>query len=570
MIKTKLFGRLSLMATVLLGANFASAQTYDLAGGALTSPTLFDDIKTNHLWLPIKYVEGTLTNNGSATITSLDINYKVDNGATVTSNLTGLSIPSSGTYSFSHPTYWLASIGTHTIKVWASNLDGNADSNNSNDTITATIVISETIPNIINSYVGITPVITQISSAQDQIDKPTDLDFHPDFGRKELWVINERLAGNGGSVVIYDNAGESNQTDQQKVDGNAWHFMSLPSGIAFSENGNFANSPGVFSANHNSVPFTGPSLWSSDLSIFAQWAGPGTNGSHLDMLHESPYSRGVASEEHNVFWIYDGYNNDLARYDFVEDHGPGNSDHDDGIIHRYGDFPVYKNANSKIVNHIVVYDGWLYVTDAFNDRIFRLELNTGTKGNNLNGYENIAEYAEITGYNWENVVTTGLQDPAGIDVVDNRMIVSDYTTGDVIIYDISSIPATEIDRIATGATGIMGIKIGPEGKIWYVDYDANTVNRIDGAGVGVEDLISENTLSIFPNPSKDNFSINLKGVVLEDVNVNVYSLTGQLVYSTIMQNNSTVVRTEDWADGIYQVHISNNEYSSTQKVVVQH
>ena len=58
---------------------------------------------------------------------------------------------------------------------------------------------------------------------------------------------------------------------------------------------------------------------------------------------------------------------------------------------------------------------------------------------------------------------------------------------DIIIYDISSIPATELGRINTGAAGIMGVKIGPEGRIWYVDYDSNKLHRVEGQGVGINE-----------------------------------------------------------------------------------
>ncbi|PCI98385.1 MAG: hypothetical protein COB15_06125 [Flavobacteriales bacterium] len=537
---------------------------FDAGVTSISSPALFDD-------MGLKDVKGKLFNYGLTTITSLDINYQVDNGSTQTSNLTGLSIANGQADNFTHPIQWNATLGSHTIKVWTSNINGNIDGDASNDTTTKAFEVGPSIPNIISSYIGVTPVITQIGNVSDQLDKPTDLDFHPALARKELWVINQRLEGNGGSVVIYDDAGEPGQTDQQKVDGNAWHFMSLPSGIAFSKNGNFANSPGVYDANHNGgAPFTGPSLWSSDLSIFAQNFGPGTNGSHLDMLHESPYARGIANEEDNVFWVFDGNSSDLVRYDFVEDHGPGNSYHGDAIIHRYSDNSVAKDPNNKVVSHMVVHDGWVYSTDYGNNRVFRIQLNSGTLGSNIIGYESIAEHAIITGYTQENVVTTGLVEPAGIDIVDDRMIVSDYSTGDVIIYDITSMPATELGRIATGASGIMGIKIGPNGKIWYVDYDANTVNRIEGTTVGVDNVELENTLSIYPNPAKDNFSINLKGALVNDINVNVYDVTGKLVYTTLMKNNTTLVNTKEWTNGIYQVHMSNDTHSSTQKVVVQH
>ena len=152
-------------------------------------------------------------------------------------------------------------------------------------------------------------------------------------------MVNKRIRSQGGSVTIYKDAGEPGQTDLQRVDGNAWHFMALPTAIAFSGNSNFGTSQGVWNANSNNPtggsPFTGPTLWSSDLSIFAQDAGPGTNGSHLDMLHETPYGQGIASESANAFWINDGNSGDIVRYDFAEDHGPGNDYHGDGIVHRY-------------------------------------------------------------------------------------------------------------------------------------------------------------------------------------------------------------------------------------------
>ena len=62
----------------------------------------------------------------------------------------------------------------------------------------------------------------------------------------------------------------------------------------------------------------------------------------------------------------------------------------------------------------------------------------------------------------------------------------------------------------------MGVKIGPEGKIWYVDYDANKVFKIDGDGLEwiepepvPSDLssIEEASVKLFPNPTQRDFKI---------------------------------------------------------------
>ncbi len=430
------------------------------------------------------------------------------------------------------------------------------------------------IPNTIDDYLTSAVDILTIGTTIEKVKRPTDLDFHPD-ANKQLWIVNKGTENSGGSTVIFSNAGEENQTDQYKKDGNAYHFMALPTGIAFSKNGNFATSSGIYDANHSggaNVPFTGPALWSGDLSIYAEPSGG--NGSHLDMLHVSPYSQGIASEKDNVFWVFDGNSNDIVRYDFKDDHGPGNTDHDDGVIHRYSDFSVARDPNHKVVSHLVVSNGWVYVVDYGNQKVFRIKAGTGTKASgspSYGPYEILAEYKHIIDYTWENVVTTGLVEPAGIDVIDDRMIVSDYATGEVIIYDISSMPATELTRISTDAEGIMGVKIGPEKRIWFVDYDANTVNKITSTQIlGIEEYSLKDAVSIYPNPANNMVTINVKAAFTNELSIKITDITGKEILNDNMSSNSKQINTGNWTNGIYLIHLFDKDQSSTQKIVITH
>ena len=73
-------------------------------------------------------IEGEMINHGSATITSMDVNYSIDGGSTITSPLTGLSIAPGATYSFTHPTPWAPSMtGQYDADVWISNINSTAD-----------------------------------------------------------------------------------------------------------------------------------------------------------------------------------------------------------------------------------------------------------------------------------------------------------------------------------------------------------------------------------------------------------------------------------------------------------
>ena len=212
------------------------------------------------------------------------------------------------------------------------------------------------------------------------------------------------------------------------------------------------------------------------MSVYARPSGG--NGSHLDMLHESPYCMGIAHEKDNVFWVFDGNAGQIVKYDFKSDHGPGNSNHDDGQVDRYIDISVSRKAG--VPSHMVIdkESGWLYIADTGNKRILRMKINSGTKKRDLPLlYEVLAQRREMENPEWEVFADTDLVDPCGIEVIGNRLFVSDNSTNKIIAYRLDT--KEELARIQTTATSIKGIKVGPAGKLWYVDYSSNKVVRVD-------------------------------------------------------------------------------------------
>ena len=87
-------------------------------------------------------LEGTLKNYGGTTITSATINYSVNGGTAVTTNLTGLSIAPYDSYTWTHSTNWTpSSTGNYTVDIYASPVNGTFDQNTSNDTLSAAIEV---------------------------------------------------------------------------------------------------------------------------------------------------------------------------------------------------------------------------------------------------------------------------------------------------------------------------------------------------------------------------------------------------------------------------------------------
>lgn len=349
--------------------------------------------------------------------------------------------------------------------------------------------------NVIDAYLIGNNTTTLKGTQADGLRTPRDLDFHKVAGRQnELWVINENNTGtrnHGGSTVIYYNAGLDSQWAEYRRDSYSGHFMHTASAIAISENGTFANTLDVQDANNSGGYFSGCTLWDSDTTIYARVNQNGPLlGSHIDMIHQSPYSEGIASAGGNVYWLFDGFHNAICKYDFGVPHQQGGDDHSDGLVWRHADVSVDRQPGLSSHMEIDPASGWLYIADTGNERILRMDPNSGTIAQNLNPYgEQLAGYWLMSGTDWNVVADSGLTNPTGLDIYEDRLLVSDYADGDIIVYDLSVDPVVELGRIETGLSNeIMGLKVSPGGEIWYVCSNANELYQMTPLILSVGDV----------------------------------------------------------------------------------
>lgn len=97
-----------------------------------------------------------------------------------------------------------------------------------------------------------------------------------------------------------------------------------------------------------------------------------------------------------------------------------------------------------------------------------------------------------------------------------------------------------------------------------VKYIAKWVggNQSDTCGVvGIDELQENNFLSIYPNPNTGIFTIDVG--VFEQVNLEIYNISGQRVLQKILIQNITKIDLSGHAKGIYLVRITNKNTNET-------
>ena len=169
--------------------------------------------------------------------------------------------------------------------------------------------------------------------------------------------------------------------------------------------------------------------------------------------------------------------------------------------------------NARVRNHLELDDNkkWLYFVDGGNQRILRLDITTGTTNGapSWGPQETLAEYQKMTGFSWEEVVTTGLTQPAGIDIIDNHLVVTDYYNGDIVFYasdstsiDVDGVQNMEEIFIYASDNGNPVIVLASDATK-YIDPESKSIYLRLKDGVRYQGLPSSENINILNFDSYD-------------------------------------------------------------------
>lgn len=314
-----------------------------------------------------------------------------------------------------------------------------------------------------------------IAGPTDQIKGARDLGFNPQ-APDQLWILNHP----NSEMVILRNTGTAEQVSSLHRGPGNTHFMAKPAALAFGKPGVMATAPEEDQITQPSTPadFMGPTLWDTTYELFD--AG---HASHLDMLHNSPNSMGIAWEVDNTYWLFDGTHSSLTRYAFNADHGRGGSDHSDGQVGRYAEGQVKRVAG--ISSHMIFdhTQNLLFIADTGNQRIAVLDPSTATEGGPVGPNYDLTTQVAMVGADATTFVSgpeIEMYRPSGIALKDGVLYVSDNNA--VRIYGFDSTTGELLDFVDLTATlqagALSGMDFGPDGHLYFTDSVGSQVYRL--------------------------------------------------------------------------------------------
>ena len=321
-------------------------------------------------------------------------------------------------------------------------------------------------------------------------------DFRP--GSDELWLTEgqaqygarpcnkltasaETCEPKGGDFVVVYRATTTYDRSDRIRDGNALHFARNPSSLVFSDTDFFGTCPETRTANFDDEveDFAGPTLWTADRAILG--VDIGKNVSHMDMLHFTPYCMGIEHDTDNIYWTFNGQKGAIDRYDFKEDHGPGEEDHSDGEVLRYIEGVLAREVEVTSGLALDKDNDYLYIADTGNSRILRLDVRTGLRGDILlPNYDFVRVHHQMNDAEYDVLELGGepIGKPSGLLLHEGLLYVVDYSFSEFRVFTTQGEPVrtlyTDFEPESLGV-----LVLGPDDRIYFNVPERGEIYRIN-------------------------------------------------------------------------------------------
>ncbi|WP_417861011.1 S8 family serine peptidase [Winogradskyella sediminis] len=145
---------------------------------------------------------------------------------------------------------------------------------------------------------------------------------------------------------------------------------------------------------------------------------------------------------------------------------------------------------------------------------------------------------------------------------------------------VDNIEIIEIDAPTSGVYTLTvthkGTLVSNEGGLFDPkDQDFSLIITGNNLTLGTSENALSNSLVVYPNPNKGEFTISFDSSLSDnsDVNVDIYDVSGRLVYKNVFTNNTVrfneTISLDNVASGVYIANISKGLNVTSQKIIIE-
>ena len=108
-------------------------------------------------------------------------------------------------------------------------------------------------------------------------------------------------------------------------------------------------------------------------------------------------------------------------------------------------------------------------------------------------------------------------------------------------------------------------------QIWFVNSLTNEISRVEQGAVSVNDVIRDEQIAIYPNPSNGKVILESYDLLLDGFTAEVRDIFGKIVYrSETLSTQRQTLHLRNLASGVYSISLKKDGVNAlAKKVIIQ-